>query len=106
VCEVGEHFWKALIEDETVVTAGLVAERASEPTLADADWAAQNDIVVRVDKAALGERVEELALVRRVLLFPTSVRRSAQTARDNFALNGILPVSRIWRDLLIQLPCT
>jgi hypothetical protein len=69
-CEVGEDFWKALIEDETVVTAGLVAERASEPTLADADWAAQNDIVVRVDKAALGERVVELALVRWVLLFP------------------------------------
>src|SRR5580692_5154741 len=44
--EVGEQFWKALIEDGTVVAAGLVAKRASEPTLAHAGRAAQDDVVV------------------------------------------------------------
>jgi hypothetical protein len=51
-----------LIEDGTVVAAGLVGERASEPTLADTGRAAQDDVVVSIDKAAVGKLEEQRAI--------------------------------------------
>jgi hypothetical protein len=60
--EIGEQFWNALIEDGAVVATGLVTECARQPTLADAGWAAQDQVVVGIDPADLGELVEQRAI--------------------------------------------
>jgi hypothetical protein len=44
-----------LVEDRSVVAARLVAERRGQPTLADAGWADERQIVVGVDPFALGQ---------------------------------------------------
>jgi hypothetical protein len=41
-----------MIEDGAVVAAGLVAERASNPTFADAGWADDEQILVPCDPLA------------------------------------------------------
>ena len=40
--EIGEQLWHALVEHRSVIAAGLVAERTSEPALADAGRAADH----------------------------------------------------------------
>ena len=60
--EIGEELGNALIEDRTVVAAGLVAEGTGKPTFADAGWSAQDQIVMRVDPLAAGELVEQPAI--------------------------------------------
>ena len=45
----------AMIDDGTVIAAGLLASGASEPTFADARWADQSQIVAGVDPLAFGE---------------------------------------------------
>ena len=60
--EVGKELGDALIEDRAVVAAGLVAEGTGKPTLSDAGWPAQDQIVVRVDPLAAGELVERPAI--------------------------------------------
>ncbi len=60
--EFGEQLGDALIEDRAVVAAGLVAERASKPTFADAGRAAEDQIVVRVDPVAGDELLEQRAI--------------------------------------------
>ena len=50
--QLAEQFGDALIEDRAVVAAGLVAKRASKPTLADAGRTADDQIVVGVDPIA------------------------------------------------------
>src|SRR6266567_6316043 len=57
--EIGEQLGDALIKDRAVVAAGLLAEGTGKPTFADAGWAAQDQIVVRVDPFAAGELVEQ-----------------------------------------------
>ena len=60
--EIGEQLWDTLIEHRVVIAAYLVAEGTSKPTFADAGWAAQDQIVVRVDPFAAGELVEQGAI--------------------------------------------
>jgi hypothetical protein len=57
--KIGEEFGHALVVDGTIVATGLVAERASEPAFADAGRAAQDQVLVGVDPAALGEFLEQ-----------------------------------------------
>jgi len=52
----------AMIDDGTVVAAGLLANGASEPTFADARWADQSQIVAGVDPLAFGELLEQGAV--------------------------------------------
>ncbi len=56
--EIGEELGNALIENGPVVTASPVSESAGKPTFADAGRAAQDDVIVGVDPAALGELLE------------------------------------------------
>src|SRR5437660_8455342 len=56
--EFGEELGNPLIEDRTVVAAGLVTQGTSKPRFAHAGRPAQNQIVVRVDPFAIGELVE------------------------------------------------
>jgi len=60
--EIGKQFWNALIEDGAVVATGLVTECAGKPTFADAGRAAQDQIVMGIDPAALRELVEQRAV--------------------------------------------
>jgi hypothetical protein len=53
---------EAGVEDRAIVAAGLVADRAGQPTLADARRAAQRQIVVRVDPVALEQRFKQAAI--------------------------------------------
>ena len=48
-----------MIEDGAVVAAGLVAERASNPTFADAGWADDEQILVPCDTLAGNEFLEQ-----------------------------------------------
>jgi len=48
-----------MIEDGAVVAAGLVAERASNPTFADAGWADDEQILVPCDPLAGNEFLEQ-----------------------------------------------
>ncbi len=52
----------ALIEDRAVVATRLVAERRGQPTLADAGWADERQIVVGVDPFALCQFLEQGAV--------------------------------------------
>ena len=52
----------AMIDDGTIVAAGLLADGASEPTFADARWADESQIVVGVDPLAFGEFLEQGAV--------------------------------------------
>jgi hypothetical protein len=48
-----------MIEDGAVVAAGLVAERASNPTFADAGWADDEQILVPCDPLAGNEFLQQ-----------------------------------------------
>jgi hypothetical protein len=50
--EITEQLGDALVEDRAVIAAGLVAEGAGQPTLADAGRAANDQAVVGVDPIA------------------------------------------------------
>ena len=52
----------ALIEDRAVVATRLVAERRSQPALADAGWADECQIIVSVDPFALDQLLEQGAV--------------------------------------------
>lgn len=56
--EFVEQAGEADVEDRAVVTAGLVADGAGEPTLAASCWTADRQIVVRVDPLAAKQRFE------------------------------------------------
>lgn len=60
--EISEELGDPLIQNRTVVAAGLVTERTSKPTFADAGWPAQDQIVVRVDPFAGSEFMEQRAI--------------------------------------------
>jgi hypothetical protein len=51
-----------MIEDGAIVAAGFLADGAGEPTLADAGWADQGQIVMGVDPFALRELLEQGAV--------------------------------------------
>ena len=57
--QLGEQFRDALIKGGAVVAAGFVAKRAGKPRLADAGWAADGEIVVRIDPIANNEFLEQ-----------------------------------------------
>ena len=57
--EFGEELGDPLIEHRAVVAAGFVAEGTGKPTLSDAGWPAQDQIVMRLDPFAAGELVEQ-----------------------------------------------
>ena len=57
-CEIGEQARDTLVKNRAVIPAGLVAERAGQPTFADARWAADGQIVMRVDPVA-GDELDE-----------------------------------------------
>ena len=50
--EIAEQLGDALVEHRAIIPAGLVAEGAGQPTLADASRAANDQTVVRVDPIA------------------------------------------------------
>ena len=60
--EVLEQPGHALIEDRAIVATGLVAERRGQPTLADAGWTDERQIVVGVDPFALDQLLEQGAV--------------------------------------------
>ena len=60
--EIGEQLGDALVEDRAVVAAGLVAERAGEPTLADAGRAFDDQVLRLLDPVPAGERLEQGAI--------------------------------------------
>ena len=51
-----------MVEHRPIVAAGLVAERRSQPALADAGRADERQIVVGFDPVALGELLEQRAV--------------------------------------------
>jgi hypothetical protein len=57
--EVGEELGDALIKDRTVVAASLVAERCRQSGLADAGRAAQDQIAMGTNPAALSQFFEQ-----------------------------------------------
>lgn len=60
--QVVEQARDTLVEDGAIVAAGLVAERRSEPALADAGRTADQQVGVVVDPAALDEAGEQRAV--------------------------------------------
>src|SRR5271154_3700858 len=54
-----EQPWQPMVEDGTVVAACLVAERAGDPTLADAGWAGDEQVLLATDPIAIDELGEE-----------------------------------------------
>src|SRR5690349_18264422 len=56
--EIFEEPWHTLIKDGAVVAARLVAKRRSKPTLADAGWTGERQIIVSVDPFALDQLLE------------------------------------------------
>lgn len=60
--EVIQQPRNTLIEHRAIVTAGLVAERRGEPALADAGWAADQQVGMVVDPAALDKLGEQRAV--------------------------------------------
>jgi len=65
--EVFAELGPAVIEHGAIVAAGFVADGAGEPTLADAAWANEGQIVVGVDPGAVGELLEQGAVEPRGL---------------------------------------
>ncbi len=59
--EISEELRNALIENGPVVAASPVSESAGKPTFADTGRAAQDDVIVGVDPATLGELLEQRA---------------------------------------------
>src|ERR1700756_997025 len=57
--EIAEQLGDALIEDGMIVAAGLVAKRRRQPTLADAGWSGDHQIVARLDPAAGDQLLEQ-----------------------------------------------
>jgi hypothetical protein len=51
-----------MIEDGAIVAAGLLADGAGQPALADAGWADQSEVVVGVDPFTLRELLEQDAV--------------------------------------------
>ena len=64
--EISKQFWKALIEDGTVVTTGFVTERRGEPTLADAGQ--PHDIVPKNIRSKLSSIIRIIHALENVLL--------------------------------------
>ena len=60
--QIGEEFGGAGVENGHVVSARLVAERAGEPTLAQASRPGQEQIAALGDPVASGELEEERAV--------------------------------------------
>jgi hypothetical protein len=60
--KIGEQFWDALVEDRAIIPASLVAESGSQPTLSDPGWAADGQVVVRIDPLTLDELLEQGAI--------------------------------------------
>jgi hypothetical protein len=60
--KIGEQFWDALVEDRAIIPASLVAEGGSQPALSDSGWAADGQVVVRIDPLTLGELLEQGAI--------------------------------------------
>jgi hypothetical protein len=60
--QIGEQPRDALIEHGAVVAAGLVAERRSEPALADAGRPADQEIGLVVDPSAFDQHRQETAV--------------------------------------------
>src|SRR5690606_22329878 len=56
--EIGEQAWRTLVEDRSIIPAGLVAESAGEPTLSDPRRAADGQIVMGVNPVA-GDELHE-----------------------------------------------
>ena len=54
-----EESWQALIENRSVIPTGLVAERAGNPTLADAGRADDEQVLVPLDPLAGDELLEQ-----------------------------------------------
>lgn len=50
-----EEAWDAMIGDSATVTAGLVAERAGDPTLAETGRAGDQQVLMTADPCALDE---------------------------------------------------
>ena len=77
--QLGEQFRDALIKRGAVVAAGLVAERAGKPGLADAGRAADREIVVGVDPIARDEFLEQR---------PVETARASGSRRPRQRLDG------------------
>jgi hypothetical protein len=60
--EICEQLGNALIEHRAIVATGFVTEGRGEPAFADAGWPAQDQVLVRIDPAALGELLEQRAI--------------------------------------------
>ena len=60
--EVGEQLGHALIEDGTIIAAGLVAECAGEPGFADAGGAFDDEVLQRLDPVAGDQPLEQRAI--------------------------------------------
>jgi hypothetical protein len=60
--EIGEQPRHPLVQHGVVVAAGLLAKSAGQPTFADAGWAFQDQVLLGLDPAALGELLEQSAV--------------------------------------------
>src|SRR5689334_2161697 len=60
--EIGEQARSALVKDREAVAAGLVAESASQPRLADTSWADDHQMVMLAQPVAGGELLEQGAV--------------------------------------------
>src|SRR5450755_4475946 len=57
--EIFEELWDSMIEHGAIVAAGLVTERGSEPGLADAGRANEDQVVMSLDPLPLDELLEQ-----------------------------------------------
>src|SRR4051795_6564408 len=60
--EIGEQPRHPLVEHGVVVAAGLLAKSAGQPTFADAGWAFEDQVLLGLDPAAVGELLEQGAV--------------------------------------------
>src|SRR5215217_3169426 len=60
--KVGEHLRQALVEDRAVVAAGLLAESAGEPALADAGGPFDDQVLRLLDPSSASEGLEQHAV--------------------------------------------
>jgi hypothetical protein len=60
--EFAEQSGRAAIEHGEALAAGFVAQRASQPRLADPCWPADHQVLAVPDPVAAGERVEQSAI--------------------------------------------
>src|SRR5690606_17284690 len=99
--EVGEQLGNALIEHGSIVSAGLVAEGAGKPALADAGRAADHHVVVLVDEAALGE-LEEQDAIERARCAEVHVLDAGLMAQPGVAQAGLEPLVAAMADLALE----